>query len=129
MRFARLLYLMAGIYGLVVLTPQYFLEDMIGRDYPPAITHPEFFYGFVGLALAWQVLFILLSRDPARYRLMMIPAFLEKMSFAIAVAVLYAQQRVSAQTLVFGSIDFVLGVLFIVAYIKTAGGEIRQKAW
>ena len=51
MRFARLTFLIAGIYGLVVMLPQYFLEAKTGRDFPPAITHPEFFYGL--LASLW----------------------------------------------------------------------------
>lgn len=123
MKFARRLYLIAGIYGLIVLAPQYFMEEMIGRDYPPPITHPEFYYGFMGVALAWQVLFLILARDPLRYRSMMIPAVLEKVSFAIAVLVLYAEQRTSGTTLGFGLIDLTLGALFIAAYVKTGGKE------
>jgi len=42
----------AGIYGIAVIAPQYFMEAQVGRDYPPAITHPEYFYGFVGVGLA-----------------------------------------------------------------------------
>src|SRR5262245_63460257 len=49
MKFARIVFLVAGIYGLLVVAPQYFLEAKIGRDTPPPITHPEFFYGFVGV--------------------------------------------------------------------------------
>ena len=51
MLFARRTFLVAGIYGLVVLLPMYFLEGRIGRDTPPPITHPEFFYGFLGVAI------------------------------------------------------------------------------
>lgn len=54
MLFARYLFCFAAIYGFLVLVPQYFLEEHIGRDYPPPITHPEHFYGFLGVALAWQ---------------------------------------------------------------------------
>jgi hypothetical protein len=52
LRFARVVFLVAGIYGILVLLPQYFLEERIGIDSPPPITHPEHFYGFVGVALA-----------------------------------------------------------------------------
>jgi hypothetical protein len=52
MKFARLTFLLAGIWGIVVLGPLYFLENFIGARHPPAITHPEYFYGFVGLGLA-----------------------------------------------------------------------------
>ena len=77
MKFARIVFLIAGIYGILVLTPLYFLEQTIGRETPPPITHPEFFYGFLGVALAWQVLFLLIAHNPVRYRPMMIPSILE----------------------------------------------------
>lgn len=119
MAFARRLYLIAGIYGLIVLVPQFFTEAKTGRDFPPAITHPEFYYGFVGVAAAWQVLFLILARDPVRYRPMMIPAILEKAGFGFSVVILYVQQRVSAFLLCFGAVDLILGALFIIAYAKT----------
>jgi hypothetical protein len=65
MIFARRLFLLAGIYGILVLAPQYFLEAKLGQDYPPPITHPEQFYGFIGVALAWQAAFLLISRTRA----------------------------------------------------------------
>jgi hypothetical protein len=120
MRFARIVFLVAGIYGLIVLVPQFFLERKIGTDTPPPITHPEFFYGFVCVAVAWQVLFLILSRDPVRYRPMMIPAMLEKIGFPIAVLVLDLQNRVSPTIFIPASLDLVLLVLFIAAYRKTA---------
>jgi hypothetical protein len=118
MKFARRLFNIAGIYGLLVLVPQYFMEAKNGRDYPPPINHPEYYYGFVGVAVAWQVLFLILARDPKRYRLMIIPAILEKLGFAIAAFILYAQQRLGTTMLFAAAIDLLLGVLFIVAYVK-----------
>ena len=41
---------MAGIWGVLVMVPLYFMFNVIGRQQdPPAITHPGFYYGFVGL--------------------------------------------------------------------------------
>ena len=119
MRFAKIVFRIAGIYGFIVLLPQYFTEDKTGRDFPPPITHPEFYYGFVGLALTWQLLFLLLSTDPVRYRLMMIPSMFEKIVFVIPVAILYYQQRVSLVIFGVSLVDLVLGVLFLISYIKT----------
>lgn len=119
MKFARRVFWYAGIYGLVVLLPQYFLESRIGQDEPPAITHPEYFYGFIGVATAWQVAFLLMSYDPARYRVLMIPSVLEKLSFAAAVAALYLLGRASVKLLCFGTIDLVCALLFIEAYRRT----------
>lgn len=128
MKFAKRLYLIAGVYGLLVLVPQYFTEAKTGRDYPPAITHPEFYYGFIGAGVAWQILFLVISRDPARYRPAMLPAFVEKATFGIAVIVLYFQQRIPGFLLGFGVLDLIFGALFIVAYSKTSPRQESTKA-
>lgn len=119
MKFAKVVFLVAGIYGLIVLLPQYFLEGKTGHDFPPPITHPEFYYGFIGVTVAWQVLFLVLSRNPGRFRPMMIPAILEKIGFPAAVFVLYLQHRVSSLMLGPASIDLLLGALFVAAFVKT----------
>jgi hypothetical protein len=51
MKFAKIVFWVAGIWGLLVLTPLYFMFDLIGRSDSPPITHPGFFYAFVGVAL------------------------------------------------------------------------------
>ena len=118
MKFAKYTFLTAGIYGLLVLLPQYFLENKIGADNPPAITHPEFFYGFVGVAVAFQIVFLIISRDPIKYRLMILPSIVEKFSFAIAAAVLFAAGRLGVEMFAAGMIDLLLGVLFIASWFK-----------
>ena len=119
MAFAKRAFLIAGIYGLVVLLPQYLLEAKNGRDFPPAITHPEYYYGFIGIAVAWQIAFLVLAKNPIRYRPMMIPAIIEKATFAIAVGVLFAHNRVSLPMLGAGFVDLILGTFFVLAYIWT----------
>jgi hypothetical protein len=123
MKFAGYTFLIAGIYGLIALAPQYFLEAKNGLDFPPAITHPEYYYGFTGVALAWQIAFLIISRNPARYRLMMIPAMFEKFSFGAAAIVLFLQNRLHAMMLGAGILDLILGVLFVVAFLKTKESE------
>jgi hypothetical protein len=120
MKLARWIFGVAGVYGLVLLVPFYFLEDRIGQDTPPTITHPEFFYGFVGLGVAWQIAFLCVAVDPLRYRLMMIPSLVEKFAFAIAIGVLFLRERVPETLVGFGGIDLVLGILFVVAWLRTA---------
>jgi len=119
MNFAKRIYLIAGIYGLVVLLPQYFLELKTGRDFPPAITHVEYYYGFVGIAVAWQFAFLVMARNPVRYRPLMIPAILEKAAFAIPTIVLFLGGRLQVTLLAAGLIDLLLGMLFVVAYVRT----------
>ena len=119
MKFAKIVFRVAGIWGLWVLTPLYFMFDLIGRNDPPPITHPGFFYGFVGVALAWQIAFIFIATDPARYRPLMIPSVLEKVGFAAAVIILVLQGRMHKSDLVFVCTDLLLGLLFVIAYFKT----------
>jgi len=119
MKFAKIVFWVAGIWGLSVLTPLYFMFDLIGRNDPPPITHPGFFYGFVGVALAWQIAFIFIATDPSRYRPLMIPSVLEKVSFGAAVIVLVVQGRMHRSDLVFAGTDLLLGLLFVAAYFKT----------
>lgn len=115
-RFAKRVFLVAGVYGLIVLLPQYFMEGKLGRDYPPPLNHPEHFYGFVGVAVAWQFAFLVIARDPERYRLFMLPAILEKLSFGIAAWVLHVQGRVPLLVAGFGTIDLSLAILFLLAF-------------
>jgi hypothetical protein len=119
MKFAKLVFWVAGIWGLLVLTPLYFMFDLIGRTDPPPITHPGFFYGFVGVGLAWQVAFIVIATDPVRYRPLMIPSVLEKVSFGAAIIVLVLQGRTHSSDLILVGIDLLLGLLFVIAYFKT----------
>jgi hypothetical protein len=115
-RFARWVFAIAGVYGLLILPPHYFFEQAIGRAHPPPITHPEFFYGFLGVAIAWQVAFLVIALDPKRYRLMMVPAMIEKLSFAAAAIWLFAAGRLDDGMLVAGLIDLTLGLLFAAAF-------------
>ncbi|SRR5258706_5128120 len=119
MKFAKIVFWVASIWGLLVLTPLFFIFDSIGRNDPPPITHPGFYYGFATVALAFQFVFFVIARDPMRFRPIMIPAVFEKLSYATALVVLYFQHRIRAPDLVFASSDFVLGLLFITAFFKT----------
>ncbi len=116
MKFSRWLFRIAGIYGLLVLVPHYFMEEHISQDHPPPIGHAEFFYGFLGVAIAWQVGFLVIAHHPQRFRPMILPAVLEKFSFAAAAIVLFCQQRLAPPMFAAGMIDLVLGVLFLVAW-------------
>jgi len=121
MKFAKVVFWVAGIWGLLVITPLYFIFDLIGKQDPPAITHPGFYYGFVGCALAWQIAFLLIGREPVRLRVMMIPSVVEKFAYGLAVVVLVMQGRTNQRDLVFAATDITLGVLFVAAFVKAGG--------
>lgn len=128
MRFARVVFLIAGIWGVLVLTPLYFMFDLIGRKDPPPITHPAFYYGFVGAGLAWQIAFLIIAKYPVRLRLIMVPAVIEKFTYGIAMFVLYSQSRVHGSDMVFAAVDTLLGILFIIAFVKTPDQFAAQRA-
>jgi hypothetical protein len=121
MKLAKIVFWIAGIWGVLVVLPLYFMFDLIGRKDPPPITHPGFFYGFVGAALAWQLAFFVIANDPARYRPLMVPSVFEKFSYGIAVVILVVQGRMRSSDLLFGGIDLLLGVFFVIAYLRTPG--------
>jgi hypothetical protein len=124
MRLATWVFRLAGVYGIVTVAPLYFLEATITRTTGP-IGHPEYFYGFVGLCLVWQIFFLMISRDPSRWRPAMPIAVLEKLSFSIPVLVLYLGQRVSASVMGFASIDLLWAVLFVTAFLRTSPSAVR----
>jgi hypothetical protein len=68
-----------------------------------------------------------MSVGPVRYRIMMVPAFLEKASYAVAVFWLFSEQRVVFLVLSSAIVDTALGILFMIAFWKT-GGEAPAAA-
>jgi hypothetical protein len=119
MKFAKIVFWSAGVWGLLVLTPLYFLFDRIGQQDPPPITHPGFYYGFVGAGLAWQIAFLIIATNPVRFRPLMIAAMVEKFIYASSLTVLYLQGRLRPSDLTFGAVDLLFGILFVVAFLKT----------
>lgn len=118
MKFARYVFLLAGIYGLIVLLPNYFMESSIGQNFPPAITHPEFLYGFVGMASVFQIVFMIVATDPARYRPLIIVSIIEKLSFGVPAMILYLNGRLAGGFFYGGLIDLFLAAVFTTALIK-----------
>jgi hypothetical protein len=129
LKFAKIVFWLAAIWGFLIITPLYFMFALISKNDPPPITHPGFFYGFVGIALVWQLAFILIARDPVRFRPMMIPAILEKLVYSLPVIILVLQKRMHPADLVFSATDLLLGVLFLIAYVRTSRSVIGSSPW
>ncbi len=127
MRFARLVFRIAGIWGILVVTPLYFLYDTVGQQYPPPVTHPDFYYGFVSVTLAWQVAFLLMGTDPIRFRPLMIAAILEKVGYLATLSTLYLQGRLQFGQLVVVSPDAIFGLLFVAALITTSSNAVAKQ--
>jgi hypothetical protein len=120
MKFARKVFLGAGVWGLVIMTPMYFLFDAIGRLNSSPITYPQFYYGFLAVTMAWQIAFLVIGSDPLRFRPMMIPGMVEKFLFVLSMAVLFVQGRITLSDVLVSSTDLVLGILFVIAFVKTS---------
>jgi hypothetical protein len=127
MKFAQIVFTVAGIWGIVVLTPFYWLVDVTGRTYDPPSSYPHFFYGFFGVALAWQIAFLVIGSSPARFRPLMIPAMLEKFGHVATLMVLYGQHRIAQIDAQAAVPDGLLGLLFVVAFVKTGRSERAQR--
>jgi len=123
MKFARSVFLGAGVWGILFLTPMYFLFGAIGRQRSSPITYPQFYYGFLAVTMAWQFVFLVIGWDPARFRVMMIPSMLEKFGFIASIGVLYIQARITLTDVSVVAPDIVLGVLFTIAFAKTSASS------
>jgi hypothetical protein len=119
MRFARFTFIIAGIWGIAVLLPLYWLVDVTGREYPPPTQYPHFFYGFLSVAMAWQIAFLVIGSNPARFRGLMIPGIIEKLGYVGTLIVLYLNARIPAIDAQAAVPDLLLGLLFIAALVKT----------
>jgi len=113
MKIAKWSFLIAGIFGLMSTAPLLFFEKMM------SIKQPEFYYGFVFLNICWQIVYVMIAISPIRYRLIMIPAILAKVSGTITLICLYSIGRISAQWVGIGAVDGIFAILFIVGFILT----------
>jgi hypothetical protein len=119
-RFARVVFTIAGVWGVLIMTPLYFTFDAVGRAYPPPITHPDLYYGFIGVTLAWQIAFLMIGTNPVRYRTIMLAGFLEKFLYVGTMVTLFLQgQLQTGQAAAIILPDGTLGLLFVASFLKT----------
>jgi len=124
MRLAQWVFRVAGVYGILVVAPMLFLE----RQLAAGAVHPVFFYGWVSVNLAWQLLFLVLSSDPARFRPMILVCFFQKATAAIAIPWLFVAHRVGGMWLGAAVVDLVFALLFLAAYRATGDPTVRDGA-
>jgi len=115
-KFARIVYRIAAIYGILVLLPLYFVIAADGL-------HPDLAYGFVGLALVWQFAFLLIASDPIRYRPLMLVTLAEKIVYTIPAVILFCQGRFGTATLGPALVDPILGIFFFAAWRRCGAGS------
>jgi hypothetical protein len=114
MKTARRIFTIAGIYGLVVLLPMFFIEPLL----VPAPSRPEDYYGFLGSATAFQFVYLAIGRDPVRFRPLMPVAVLAKAFFFVTMWSLWSEGRAAGPGLVLASIDGLIGAAFAYAWLR-----------
>lgn len=107
----RWLFRGAALYGALALLPMYFTP-------PPGLAQPVFYYGFIGVALAWQLAFWIIASDPVRYRLLILPGIVEKLGFGVAASYLYVTAELPLTLALGGALDLVMAALFAWAFIR-----------
>jgi len=113
MKFAKWTFLIAGIIGLISTIPLAFAEKIM------LVQQPEFYYGFVFLDICFQIVYIIISTSPIRFRPMMIPSFIAKASGTIALTWLFFIGKVSFQWIAIASIDGIFAILFLIGFFVT----------
>ena len=112
---AHFLFRGAAIYGLIVLLPLYFLERQVAAP-AAALAHPEYYYGFIGAAAAWQLVYWTIASDPVRYRPLMALGVIAKVGFWIPTFLLWLNGRTPTSTFALVNVDLLLGIAFFVAW-------------
>jgi hypothetical protein len=118
MKLARWVFLIAGILDLLPVVPLAYAAISNGEAILPDVASMGlFFYVSVFQYVCWQMLYIVLARDPVRYRPMMIPAFLVEVTapFNPAWLFLYGFRF----WIPIAVVDLVLAILFVVAFWLT----------
>jgi hypothetical protein len=97
----------------------FFLADVIGRKYPPPLTHPQYYYGFAATAWAFQLVFFVIAGDPDRFRPLIIPSIVEKAGFVATCAALLLRGEITPGEASGAAADLILAILFICAFFTT----------
>lgn len=86
------------------------------------------YYGSLGGLVAWQIAFFVIAADPVRYRLMLIPAMLEKFLWAGTLIWIYFQGGIPLAMLAGSTIPHgALGLLFFAAFLRTGGNQSTKR--
>lgn len=115
MRAARLIFGLAGLYGLIVLLPLVFAAPWL----VPAPNRPEDYYGFLGAAAVMQLVYLTIARDPVRFRPLMPIGVLAKSVFLATILTLWLQGRAAGPAIALAAVDMTLGLAFAWAWRRT----------
>lgn len=118
MTFAKWVFTLGGIWGVLVIGPLFFLEGALAKASEP-FSHPDAYYGFVASTFAWQLGYLVIGRDPGRYRPFMLLGALGKLIYFSSCWILFATGRIPMAVPAIASPDILLAVLFVIAWVRT----------
>ncbi len=118
MRFAKWVFTLGGIWGVLIIGPLFFLEGVLARASRP-FSHPDSYYGFVGSTFAWQLAYLVIGRNPGAYRPFMLLGALGKVIYFTANWVLFAQGRIPIAVPAIATPDILWAGLFVAAWART----------
>lgn len=121
MKFAKWVFIIGGVFGLLAIIPLYFNEKQIA----PGLKYPEFYYGFIGINILWQVLYIYISQNLLRFRPIILFAFFVKILGVVSISYLVLIERTATWWYGIISTDLILAILFLAAYRIT--GRLLEK--
>ncbi len=67
MTFAKWVFTIGGLWGVLIIGSLFFLEPMIVSQTGP-LSHPDTYYGFAVSTFAMQIGYLVIGRNPAAYR-------------------------------------------------------------
>jgi hypothetical protein len=118
-RIAKYVFGISAVLGMLFLLPLYFAENFVATESPPAITHPELYYGLISVAVVWQFVYLLVATDPVRFRPLMVVSGLAKLSLFATFLVLFLAGRVGVKSVATVIPDFLMAVFFFVCFFAT----------
>ena len=122
MKFAKWVFLIGGVFGLLAIIPLYFNENQIA----PGLKYPEFYYGFIGINIVWQIMYIYISTNPSRFRPIILFAFFVKILGVISIFWLIIIERTATWWYGIVISDLIFAILFLSAFWIT--GRILKNA-
>lgn len=124
MTFAKWVFTIGGIWGVLIIAPLFFLEGALAEATGP-FSHPDAYYGFLASTLTWQFAYLLIGRNPVAYRPFMLLGALGKLLYAGATWALFAQGRIPVTVPLIASPDLLLAVLFVMAWFRTRPSAVQ----
>ena len=119
MTFAKWVFTIGGIWGVLIVAPLFFLETTLAGRLG-AFSHPDTYYGFAASTLVWQFAYLVIARDPERYRPFMLLGALGKVLYFGSCWALVLAGRVQPLVALVVTPDIVLAGLFVVAWFRTS---------